>query len=149
MVTPAGFEPAAFRFVVKRSIQLGYGVEYIKTVFFRNRKPVSVLGNHLSNAILALFLLVHFPKGSSPTKIRVSASWSLPLFTRLSPTYSLSVHFITTLGCVSRFRGRQSLALPHLAMGTNITTITGRGSLDFPQYCIKQYRNFPFLKMTL
>jgi len=55
---------------------------------------------------------------------------------------------MTTLGCMSRFHRRQSLALPHLAMGTNITTITGRGSLDFPQYCMKQYRNFPFLKMT-
>ncbi|CQR73535.1 hypothetical protein SpAn4DRAFT_5196 [Sporomusa ovata] len=31
-------------------------------------------------------------------------------------------------------------------MGTNITTISGRGSLDFPQYYNMQYRNFPFLK---
>ena len=47
---------------------------------------------------------------------------------------------MTTLGYMSRFHRHQSLALPHLAMGTNITTITGRGSLDFPQYYIKEYR---------
>ena len=42
---------------------------------------------------------------------------------------------MTTFGYESRFRRRQSYALPHLAMSTIITTISGRGSLDFPQYC--------------
>jgi len=53
---------------------------------------------------------------------------------------------MATFGCMSRFCRRQSLALPQLALGTNTTTISGCGSLDFPQHCNKAVPQFPVFK---